>query len=281
MYHAVIFARTNVLSIGVDYMSYINDKLTCLECGEEFDSNTIDTHMEQMHSLPKSNKMSRAQHRLQAKSQKSNSGLKIGAGIILIIIILLAASLVFFQPQDEDNNKLNFQETEEQPEVVSVPKDDDSGNQNNDQNNDNNNDSPDTNDNVDDEPNTDDNGTVVDPEPEILILQVPVSEITTEAKWYPYDFDGVEIRFFAVRSSDNEIHVAFDACDVCYEAKMGYRQDGIKMVCNNCDKSFPIRAIGTDNLAGGCWPSYLPMDIEDDNVIIKITDLEDKKYMFE
>jgi uncharacterized membrane protein len=91
----------------------------------------------------------------------------------------------------------------------------------------------------------------------------------------------VEIRFFAVRSNDNEIHVAFDACDVCYEEKKGYRQEGIQMTCNNCDKTFPIKAIGSENMKGGCWPSYLPMSIEDDYIIIKISDLEEKKYMFE
>ena len=114
-----------------------------------------------------------------------------------------------------------------------------------------------------------------------MAIQVPTSEVTTNAKWYPYDSDGVEIRFFCVRSNDQEIHVAFDACDVCYDAKKGYVQEGVKMVCNNCEKSFPIKAIGTDNLAGGCWPSYLPITIDDNNIIIKISDLEDKEFMFE
>jgi uncharacterized membrane protein len=114
-----------------------------------------------------------------------------------------------------------------------------------------------------------------------LALKVPTSEVTINAKWYPYDSAGVEIRFFCVRSSDDEIHVAFDACDVCYEEKKGYRQDATKMKCNACGLGFPIKAIGTENLKGGCWPSYLAMKIENDNVIILISDLEEKRFMFE
>ena len=68
---------------------------------------------------------------------------------------------------------------------------------------------------------------------------------------------------------------------MCYEENLGYRQDGNNMKCNNCDKPFPIRAIGTENQQGGCWPAYLPMKIEDGNMIIKVADLEEGSWMFE
>ena len=76
------------------------------------------------------------------------------------------------------------------------------------------------------------------------------------------------------------VHVAFDACDVCYEAKKGYKQNGDVMQCLNCGKTFSITSIGIDNTVGGCWPSYLPMKIENDTVIIKISYLKAKSYMF-
>ena len=111
-------------------------------------------------------------------------------------------------------------------------------------------------------------------------VSIPISEIGSSAKFYSYDSNGVEIRYFAVIGSDGDIHVALDACDVCYNAKKGYTQIDDVMHCINCGKEFSINSIGTDNTAGGCWPSYLPMNIEGDNVLIDISDIEDKRYMF-
>jgi hypothetical protein len=191
------------------------------------------------------------------KENKSTKSKKVGR-MILIIILLMVTVLSGCLSEENQSKGGNFEETEDQPDVVDIPNEGDGNGSGG----------------------NDDNSTSEEPEPETA-LQIPTAEVTTEAKWYPYDSDGVEIRFFAVRSNDNEIHVAFDACDVCYEEKKGYRQEGIQMTCNNCDKTFPIKAIGSENMKGGCWPSYLPMSIEDDYIIIKISDLEEKKYMFE
>ena len=111
-------------------------------------------------------------------------------------------------------------------------------------------------------------------------VSIPLSEIGSNAKFYSYDSNGIEIRYFAVEGSDGNVHVAFDACDVCYDAKKGYRQNGDVMHCINCGKEFAINSIGTDNTAGGCWPSFLPTNIDGENVLIDISDLETKKYMF-
>jgi flagellar basal body-associated protein FliL len=258
-------------------MSNNDEMITCLECGEEVHADLLDEHMNIFHSSTSAQSISKAQQRLQARETKTSNSIKIIAGVVLTVILLVIASLFVFIPQDDSSgNKSNFQETEEQPNIVNVP---------NDNNNDGSGD-PGSGDNDPNQGNGGSNGTNgnnngTDPDPVITALQISTDEITTNAKWYPFDSDGVEIRFFAVRSNDAEIHVAFDACDVCYDAKLGYKQDGVKMECNNCGKSFPIKAIGTENIAGGCWPSYLPMTIEDENVVIKISDLEEKKYMFE
>jgi uncharacterized membrane protein len=111
-------------------------------------------------------------------------------------------------------------------------------------------------------------------------VSIPLSEISSNAKFYSYDSNGVKIRYFAVEGSDGNVHVAFDACDVCYDAKKGYRQNGDVMHCINCGKEFSINSIGTDNIAGGCWPSYLPMDIIGDDIVIQKSDLDEKAYMF-
>ena len=85
-------------------------------------------------------------------------------------------------------------------------------------------------------------------------IQIPLSEITENAKWYEYDSNGLTIRFFAVKASDGSIKTGFDACDVCYSSKKGYSQDGDYMVCNNCGNRYPIDGLGTENKRpGGCW----------------------------
>jgi uncharacterized membrane protein len=111
-------------------------------------------------------------------------------------------------------------------------------------------------------------------------VRIPTSDISTTAKLYSYDSNGVSVRYFAVKDKQGNVHVAFDACDVCYEAKKGYKQNEDVMQCLNCGKTFSITSIGTENTAGGCWPSFLPMNIDGNDVVIKIADLELKSYMF-
>ena len=52
------------------------------------------------------------------------------------------------------------------------------------------------------------------------------------------------------------------------------------MRCINCGLTFPIEEIGKNNTEGGCWPSYLPIKIDGDNIVIEKSDLENKRYMF-
>ena len=110
---------------------------------------------------------------------------------------------------------------------------------------------------------------------------IPTSDISTTAAMYSYDSNGVTIRYFALKDKQGTVHVAFDACDVCYAAKKGYKQVGDDMQCLNCGRQFAVTSIGIENTNGGCWPSYLPMTINGSSVTIKIADLVDKQFMFE
>jgi uncharacterized membrane protein len=109
---------------------------------------------------------------------------------------------------------------------------------------------------------------------------IPLSDISNEVKFYSYDSDGVKIKYFAVRDSEGGVRVALDACDLCFNEKKGYRQIGDIMQCINCGNQYPINGLGTENKYGGCWPSYLPIDVNDEDIIIKISDLESKRFMF-
>jgi len=69
----------------------------------------------------------------------------------------------------------------------------------------------------------------------------------------------VNVKYFVVEAEDGSVKTAFDACDVCYRSRKGYRQEGDDMICNNCGNHYPISGLGTKNLrGGGCWPGYLP-----------------------
>jgi len=111
------------------------------------------------------------------------------------------------------------------------------------------------------------------------LVNIPLSDITNKAKWYEYDFGEDKIRFFVLKTSDGSIKTAFDACDVCYRYKKGYRQEGDYMVCNNCGNRYPMAGLGTENKnPGGCWPGYLPNIIQGDSVLIKKSDLENNRW---
>ena len=109
------------------------------------------------------------------------------------------------------------------------------------------------------------------------IIKIPLSKISSTARFYDYG----KSKFFIVRASDGSIKTAFDACDICYGAKKGYRQEGNDMICNNCGNYYSIDSLGTKNKAGGgCWPGYLPNSIKEDYIILKKSDLKDGKKRF-
>jgi len=112
-------------------------------------------------------------------------------------------------------------------------------------------------------------------------VKIPVSDLGTQAKFYSYDSGGTKVRFFAIRDADGSVHVATDACDVCYASKKGYHQEGGDMVCNNCGKHFAVQSIGTANTQGGCWPSFVKVRTDGGNVVVENQDLAAKAFMFQ
>lgn len=93
-----------------------------------------------------------------------------------------------------------------------------------------------------------------------------------KARYYRHEsLDGREIRLFILKSSDGVIRAAFDACDVCYSAGKGYRQEGDFMVCNNCDQMFESNYINV--LRGGCNPAPLEREIRGDKLMIRMADI--------
>ncbi len=93
-----------------------------------------------------------------------------------------------------------------------------------------------------------------------------------KAHFYFYTSNGKTITFFVMKAADGTIHSAFDACMSCNHAKLGYRQEGGLVVCNNCGMGFNPAEIG--KVTGGCNPIPLEKSAEGQMIVLKVRDLE-------
>lgn len=111
-------------------------------------------------------------------------------------------------------------------------------------------------------------------------VTIPVADLSDgQAKFFSYDASGVEVKYFVMKSSDGEYRAAFDACDVCYQNKKGYTQQGDEMVCNNCGRRFPSTKINV--VEGGCNPSPIERSIDGQNLVLKTSDLQAGVQLFQ
>lgn len=93
-----------------------------------------------------------------------------------------------------------------------------------------------------------------------------------KARFYRYQGQQGAIDFFLVQSRDGVIRAAFDSCDVCYKELKGYRQEGVEMVCNNCDQRFKTNLVNV--VKGGCNPAPLERQQVGNDVVIAAADIE-------
>lgn len=93
-----------------------------------------------------------------------------------------------------------------------------------------------------------------------------------KAAYFSYAGGGKEIKFFVLKADDGSVRAALDACAACYHAKLGYRQEGDAMVCNNCGMAFRSADIG--KVSGGCNPIPLNRKAEGQDVLVRAEDLE-------
>lgn len=106
------------------------------------------------------------------------------------------------------------------------------------------------------------------------VATVPLSKVSDgTAHFYRFPASGKDVGFFIVKGADGVLRTAFDSCDVCFQAKKGYTQQGDFMVCNNCNRRFAIANIGP-HAVGGCNPSYLVSTISGGSVVINTGDLQ-------
>lgn len=86
--------------------------------------------------------------------------------------------------------------------------------------------------------------------------------------------NGKTVFFFVVKDSNGIYRAAANACQVCYDSRMGFRQEGDYMVCNTCGNKYPLARIATEK--GGCNPGPINpnLQVAGGKVIIKQSDIE-------
>jgi len=104
-------------------------------------------------------------------------------------------------------------------------------------------------------------------------VKIPLANVQDgNAHFFSYVSGGKTITFFAMKAADGSIRTAFDACVACNHAKLGYRQEGGSVVCNNCGMGFTPAQIG--QVTGGCNPIPVNKTIDGQMLVLKAKDLE-------
>ncbi len=110
-------------------------------------------------------------------------------------------------------------------------------------------------------------------------VRIPLAAIEDgTAHFFAYTAGGKTITFFLMKSADGIIRTAFDACTACNHAKLGYRQEGDHVVCNNCGMGFKPADIG--KVTGGCNPIPIGKTVDGQTIVLKAKDLEEGAQYF-
>lgn len=84
-------------------------------------------------------------------------------------------------------------------------------------------------------------------------IEINKADISTTAKFYPYEADGIKMEVLALKAKDGTIRTALNTCQVCYASGKGYYvQEGDELVCQNCGNRFASNMVGKTK--GGCNP---------------------------
>ena len=113
-------------------------------------------------------------------------------------------------------------------------------------------------------------------------LVIKTDDLSEDAAFYPIEVDGTEMEVIAVKDAEGIVRTAFNTCQICYDSGNGYyKQEGDKLVCQNCGNSFTMDQVG--ETAGGCNP-YPIMDddktVEEDEIQISYDFLKESSDIF-
>ena len=99
-------------------------------------------------------------------------------------------------------------------------------------------------------------------------------------RYFNTELDGKKIYFMVVRDEKGTYRAAANACEVCFGAHKGFRQEGDFIVCNNCGNRFALDTLGVTK--GGCNPGPISSDVKVKNseLVINSTELAQVANLF-
>ncbi len=91
---------------------------------------------------------------------------------------------------------------------------------------------------------------------------------------------GKTVYFFVVKDSGGVYRAAANACQVCFEDRRGFSQQGNFMVCNACKNKYPLEKIATEK--GGCNPGPINPNlvVREGSITIKESELQEVADLF-
>lgn len=114
-------------------------------------------------------------------------------------------------------------------------------------------------------------------------LVIPVTELTTSAKFFGITVDNTYMEIIAFKSGA-AYRTAFNTCQVCYGSRKAYyKQSGSYLVCQNCTSKFALSKVGLAIGSDTCSPyPILETDriLDGDNIIISYDFLVKAKNLF-
>lgn len=81
--------------------------------------------------------------------------------------------------------------------------------------------------------------------------------------------NGKVVYYFVVKDKNGVYRAAANACQVCFDARLGFKKEGDFMTCDACGNKYPLAKIATEK--GGCNPAPINPNLKNENGKIKIT----------
>jgi uncharacterized membrane protein len=105
------------------------------------------------------------------------------------------------------------------------------------------------------------------------LVRVDVGDLEPgEVRFYRFLNSGnQEVKFFVGRDPEGVIQTAFDANEICYKKKRGYKPQGEWVICQFCDKAFRLSEVNEGR--GGCAPVPLRHRLEGDQAVFTESDM--------
>ena len=112
------------------------------------------------------------------------------------------------------------------------------------------------------------------------IVAIPTDGITSAARFFNYDANGVTVQLVALRDKENGVHIAFNTCQSCSPSpKAYYTQSGNVLKCANCGFTFEPEEVGITQ--GGCnpWP-IVGVAVGEAEITLPVSSIEGMSAVF-